>query len=230
MKKPYIIAIDDDLSVLRAVERDLKAKFSSYYRVLAADSPQKAIGIVRQLTSRGDQIALFLVDQRMPFMSGTEFLQEAIALQPEARRVLLTAYADSAAAIDAINKVKLNHYLMKPWEPPEQHLYPVLVDQLEDWQATNRLAFDGVYIVGTRWAPETHRLKDFLAKSQVPYRWINPKELPTAGFWRLSATNRPRCPSSSWPTARCWYVPNSRSSPISLASRWFPRADFTMSS
>ena len=175
MKKPYIIAIDDDLSVLRAVERDLKAKFSSRYRVLAADSPQKAIGIVRQLTSRGDQVALFLVDQRMPFMSGTEFLQEVIALQPEARRVLLTAYADSAAAIDAINKVKLNHYLMKPWEPPEQHLYPVLVDQLEDWQASNRVAFDGVYIVGTRWAPETHRLKDFLAKSQVPYRWIEPE-------------------------------------------------------
>jgi thioredoxin reductase (NADPH) len=175
MKKPYIVAVDDDLSVLRAVERDLKAKFSPHYRVLAADSPQKAIGIVRQLTTRGDQVALFLVDQRMPFMSGTEFLQEALALQPEARRVLLTAYADSAAAIDAINKVKLNHYLMKPWEPPEQHLYPVLVDQLEDWQAGNRQAFNGVYIVGTRWAPETHRLKDFLAKSQVPYCWIEPE-------------------------------------------------------
>ncbi len=180
MKKPYIIAVDDDLSVLRAVERDLKAKFSSHYRVLAADSAQKAMGIVSQLTSRGDQVALFLVDQRMPFMSGTEFLQEAIALQPEARRVLLTAYADSAAAIDAINKVKLNHYLMKPWEPPEQHLYPVLVDQLEDWQAGNREAFDGVYIVGTRWAPETHRLKDFLAKSQVPYRWIEPEGITDA--------------------------------------------------
>jgi thioredoxin reductase (NADPH) len=175
MKKPFIIAIDDDLSVLRAVERDLKAQFSSHYRVLTADSPQKAIGVVRQLTSRGDQVALFLVDQRMPFMSGTEFLQEAIVLQPEARRVLLTAYADSAAAIDAINKVKLNHYLMKPWEPPEQHLYPVLADQLEDWHAGHRQAFDGVYIVGTRWAPETHRLKDFLAKSQVPYRWIEPE-------------------------------------------------------
>jgi len=148
MKKPYIIAIDDDLSVLRAVERDLKAKFALHYRILAADSPQKAMGIVRQLTSRGDQVALFLVDQRMPFMSGTEFLQEAIALQPDARRVLLTAYADSAAAIDAINKVKLNHYLMKPWEPPEQHLYPVLADQLEDWQAGNRETFDGVYVVG----------------------------------------------------------------------------------
>jgi len=180
MKKPYIIAIDDDLSVLRAVERDLKAKFSSHYRVLAADSPQKAIGIVRQLTSRGDRVALFLVDQRMPLMSGTEFLQEAIALQPEARRVLLTAYADSAAAIDAINKVKLNHYLMKPWEPPEQHLYPVLLDQLEDWQAGNREAFEGVYIVGTRWAAETHGLKDFLAKSQVPYRWIEPEGITDA--------------------------------------------------
>jgi thioredoxin reductase (NADPH) len=175
MKKPYILAIDDDISVLRAVERDLKAKFSTNYRVLAADSPQKAVGIVRQLTSRGDRVALFLVDQRMPLMSGTEFLQEVHALQPDARRVLLTAYADSAAAIDAINKVKLNHYLMKPWEPPEQHLYPVLSDQLEDWQAGNHQDFEGAYVLGTRWAPETHRLKDFLAKSQVPYRWIEPE-------------------------------------------------------
>jgi thioredoxin reductase (NADPH) len=175
MKKPYILAIDDDVSVLRAVERDLKTKFSQDYRILAIDSPQKALGVVRQLTSRADRVALFLVDQRMPLMSGTEFLQEAIALQPQARRVLLTAYADSTAAIDAINKVKLNHYLMKPWEPPSQNLYPVLSDQLDDWQAGNREAFDGTYIVGTRWAPETHRLKDFLAKSQVPYRWLEPE-------------------------------------------------------
>ena len=175
MKKPYILAIDDDLSVLRAVERDLKAKV--LVRTIASSPSirrQKAIGIVRQLTSRGDRVALFLVDQRMPHMSGTEFLQEVITLQPEARRVLLTAYADSAAAIDAINKVKLNHYLMKPWEPPEQNLYPVLSDQLEDWQAGHHESFDGAYIVGTRWAPETHRLKDFLAKSQIPYRWIEP--------------------------------------------------------
>lgn len=174
MKKPYILAIDDDLSVLRAIERDLKSRFSPEYRILGLDSPQKALDAVRQLTSRGDRIALFLVDQRMPLMSGTEFLQAAVAFQTEARRVLLTAYADSTAAIDAINKVKLNHYLMKPWEPPEQHLYPVLADLLEDWQAGNRDTFEGVYVVGTRWAPETHRLKDFLAKSQVPYRWIEP--------------------------------------------------------
>jgi thioredoxin reductase (NADPH) len=177
MKKPYILAIDDDDSVLHAIERDLKMKFAPNYRILAVDSAQKGIGIVRQLTSRGDRVALFLVDQRMPQMSGTEFLQEVITLQPEARRVLLTAYADSAAAIDAINKVKLNHYLLKPWEPPERNLYPVLSDQLEDWQAGHHEEFEGAYIVGTRWAPETHRLKDFLAKSQIPYRWIEPDSI-----------------------------------------------------
>jgi len=174
MRKPYILAIDDDLSVLRAVERDLKKKFTGNYRVLAVDSPHKALDTVRQLTARGDRIALFLADQRMPQMSGTEFLQQSAAMQPAARRVLLTAYADSNAAIDAINKVKLHHYLMKPWEPPEQNFYPVLADQLEDWQAGNAESFEGAYIVGTRWAPETHRLKDFLAKSQIPYRWMEP--------------------------------------------------------
>lgn len=174
MKKPYILAVDDDAAVLRAVERDLKSKFSSAYRILAADSPEKAMGFVRQLTSRGDQIALFLVDQRMPQVSGTEFLMEALELQPAARRVLLTAYADSNAAIDAINKVRLNHYLLKPWEPPEQNLFPVLSDLLEDWTATSRESFEGVYVVGTRWSPATHELKDFLAKSQIPYRWMEP--------------------------------------------------------
>jgi thioredoxin reductase (NADPH) len=173
-KKPFILALDDDLAVLRAVERDLKSKFSADYRILAADSPQKAMEFVQQLTARGDRIALFLVDQRMPKISGTEFLVEALALQPEARRVLLTAYADSNAAIDAINKVKLNHYLMKPWEPPEQNLYPVIADLLEDWNATSRESFEGIYVVGTRWSPSTHELKDFLAKSQIPYRWIEP--------------------------------------------------------
>lgn len=177
MRKPYIVAIDDDPAVLRAVERDLKAKFSTDYRILAIDSPERALGSVRQLTSRGDRVALFLADQRMPSMSGTEFLREAIVLQPEARRVLLTAYADSSAAIDAINQIKLNHYLMKPWEPPQEHLYPVLSDQLDDWRASNTGTFEGVYVVGTRWAPETHRLKDFLAKSQIPYRWLEPGEV-----------------------------------------------------
>ncbi len=174
MRKPYILAVDDDVTVLRAVERDLKIRFAPQYRILAVDAPQKAVDAVRQLTARGDRVALFLVDQRMPHMSGTEFLQQIMKFQPDARRVLLTAYADSTAAIDAINKVKLHQYLMKPWEPPEQYLYPVLSDQLEDWQAGNRGSFDGAWVVGTRWAPETHRLKDFLARSQVPYRWVEP--------------------------------------------------------
>jgi len=173
-KKPYILALDDDPVVLRAVERDLKSKFSVNYRILAVDSPEKAMTFVRQLTSRADQVALFLVDQRMPQISGTEFLMEALSLQPDARRVLLTAYADSNAAIDAINKVKLNHYLMKPWEPPEQNLYPIISDLLDDWNATSRESFEGIYVVGTRWSPSTHELKDFLAKSQIPYRWIEP--------------------------------------------------------
>ena len=174
MKKPYIIALDDDTAVLRAVERDLKSKFSTNYRIIASDTPEKALELVSQLTTRGDRIALFLVDQRMPHMSGTEFLLEALLLQPDARRVLLTAYADSNAAIDAINKVKLNHYLMKPWEPPEQNLYPIIADLLEDWNATSRESFEGIYVVGTRWAPSTHELKNFLAKSQIPYRWLEP--------------------------------------------------------
>jgi thioredoxin reductase (NADPH) len=173
-KKPFILALDDDPAVLRAVERDLKSKFSSDYRILASDAPSKAMDAVQQLTARGDRVALFLVDQRMPRISGTEFLMDALTFQPDARRVLLTAYADSSAAIDAINKVRLNHYLMKPWEPPEQNLYPVISDLLEDWNATSRESFDGIYVVGTRWSPSTHELKDFLAKSQIPYRWIEP--------------------------------------------------------
>ena len=173
-KKPFILALDDDPAVLRAVERDLKSKFSGDYRILASDAPQKAMDAVQQLTARGDRIALFLVDQRMPHISGTEFLMDALTLQPDARRVLLTAYADSSAAIEAINKVRLNHYLMKPWEPPEENLYPVISDLLEDWNATSRESFEGIYVVGTRWSPGTHELKDFLAKSQIPYRWVEP--------------------------------------------------------
>jgi thioredoxin reductase (NADPH) len=173
-KKPFILALDDDPSVLRAVERDLKSKFSTDYRILAVDAPDKALQSVKQLTARGDRVALFLVDQRMPRTSGTEFLVDALELQPDARRVLLTAYADSSAAIDAINKVKLNHYLMKPWEPPEQNLYPILSDLLDDWNANSRESFEGIYVVGTRWSPSTHDLKDFLAKSQIPYRWLEP--------------------------------------------------------
>lgn len=199
MKKPYILAIDDDSAVLRAVERDLKAKFAPNYRVVAVDAPQKAIDLVRQLTARGDKVALFLVDQRMPQMSGTELLQQVALLQPQAKRVLLTAYADSTAAIDAINKVRLNHYLLKPWEPPEHNLYPVLADQLEDWQAGSSEEFDGAIVLGTRWAPETHKLKDFLAKSQVPYRWLEPEGIEDARVVAALNGRTPALPALIFP-------------------------------
>jgi thioredoxin reductase (NADPH) len=184
MKKPFILALDDDLSVLKAIDRDLRSKFGRDYRILATESAQKALDLTRQLAARGDRVALFLVDQRMPQMSGTEFLREAMKIQPGARKVLLTAYADSNAAIDAINTLKLNHYLTKPWEPPEEKLFPVLKDLLEDWWAENPASFDGTYVIGSRWSPDTHRLKDFLAKSQVPYRWAEPEQIKDA---RVSA-------------------------------------------
>ena len=177
MKKPFILALDDDPGVIKAVERDLKSKFGGEYRIIASDSPQKALDLTRQLTARGDRIALFLVDQRMPQMSGTEFLREAMKMQPESRKVLLTAYADSNAAIEAINTLKLNHYLTKPWEPPEENLFPVLKDLLDDWTAAHPASFEGMYVIGSRWSPDTHRLKDFLAKSQVPYRWAEPDKI-----------------------------------------------------
>lgn len=180
MKKPYLFAVDDDPAVLRAVERDLRQKYSGQYRVLSSDSPEKALDYVRQLTARNERIALFLVDQRMPQMNGVDFLKLAMEMQPQARKVLLTAYADSSAAIDAINKVRLNHYLMKPWEPPEQNLFPVLSDLLEDWSASHSSGFEGIHVIGSRWSPETHKLKDFLAKSQVPYRALDPGEITDA--------------------------------------------------
>jgi thioredoxin reductase (NADPH) len=226
MKKPYILAIDDDASVLRAVERDLKSKFSTDYRILAAGSPEKGLALVRQLTARGDRVALFLADQRMPMMSGTEFLQEVRALQPDALRVLLTAYADSSAAIDAINKVRLNHYLMKPWEPPEEHLYPVLKDLLEEWQAANPETFDGVCIVGTRWAPETHRLKDFLAKSQVPYRWVEPEAITDSRVLAAVGSHPAVLPVVIFPDGSVLERPDSSQVAQKLGLTTIPSRDF----
>lgn len=173
MSKSVILTVDDDPQVLRAVTRDLRKKFTPDYRIVSADNGQSALETCHELQSRGDTVALFLVDQRMPGMSGTEFLQEARDLFPDARRVLLTAYADTSAAIEAINSVRLHHYLLKPWEPPEENLYPVLVDELEDWKATNPPPFDGIRVIGFRWNADSHRVKDFLARNQFPYTWMD---------------------------------------------------------
>ena len=138
MPKPILLTVDDDPEVLRAVERDLRSRYADRYRVVRADSGDKALQSLQTLHQRNEAVALLLVDQRMPEMSGVEFLNKAIALYPDAKRVLLTAYADTDAAIHAINEARVHHYLLKPWDPPEEHLYPVLDDLLEDWQADYR--------------------------------------------------------------------------------------------
>ena len=174
--KPVILAVDDDLPVLRAVERDLRARYGDQYRIVAANSGHDALEAVRQLTLRGSAVALFMVDQRMPQMTGIEFLSQAVELQADARRVLLTAYADTDVAIKAINDIRLDHYILKPWDPPEEKLYPILDDLLSDWIATFRPAFEGVRLLAGRWAPSGHLIRDFLTRNQVPYAWLDPTE------------------------------------------------------
>jgi len=173
MSKPVLLTVDDDPEVLNAVERDLRHHFRADYRVVKASSGAQALDAVRQLKQRGAQIALFLVDERMPHMSGTQFLAEATKLYPDARRVLLTAYADTETAIAAINKIGLHHYLLKPWEPPTERLYPVLEDLLSDWFAHARSDFEGIRVAGNALSPASYALKDFLAANQVPYQWID---------------------------------------------------------
>lgn len=173
MSRPVIVAVDDDREVLGAVRADLRAEYAADYRIVVADSGASALEAVEQLHGRGEQVALFLVDQRMPNMTGTEFLLGAAPHFPEAKKVLLTAYADTAAAIQSINEVGLDHYLMKPWDPPEDLLYPVLDDLLSDWRAHHRPPFEGVRVVGARWSAATHEVTDFLARNQVPYRLLD---------------------------------------------------------
>jgi thioredoxin reductase (NADPH) len=173
MAKPIILTVDDEPQVLNAVERDLRKHYRGDYRIVKAGSGAEALEAVRQLKQRNAPIALFLADQRMPAMSGTEFLAEARKLYPEARKVLLTAYADTEAAIVSINTIGLDHYLMKPWDPPEQNLYPVLDDLLSDWLATVPVPYDGIRVAGTLWSPPCHDVKDFLTRNRIPYQWLD---------------------------------------------------------
>lgn len=173
MAKPVILAVDDEPQVLNAVERDLRQHYRNEYRIIKAGSGKQALDAVHQLKRRGDTIALFLVDQRMPVMSGTEFLKEAVQIYPETRKVLLTAYADTEAAITSINTLGLDYYLMKPWDPPEQNMFPVLDDLLSDWHATVTPPYQGIRVAGTLWSADSHYAKDFLARNQVPYQWMD---------------------------------------------------------
>jgi thioredoxin reductase (NADPH) len=180
MPKPVIWTVDDDPDVLRAVERDLRRHYGDRYKVISADSGASALEGVKQLKLRNDPVALFLVDQRMPGMSGVGFLEKAIEFYPEAKRALLTAYADTDAAIRAINSVHIDHYLMKPWDPPEERLYGVVDDLLDDWQAGYHPVFEGVRVIGNRWSPRSNEIRDFLGRNFVPHQWLNVETDETA--------------------------------------------------
>jgi len=179
--KPVMLSVDDDPEVVRAVERDLRRRYGHEYRVLRAESGSAALELLERLKLRGDPVALILSDQRMPEMTGVEFLAKARALAPDARRVLLTAYADTDAAIRAINQVRIHYYLMKPWDPPEQELYPYLDDLLEDWRSIwRRPSVDGLRVIGNRWSPRAHAIRDFLGRNLVPFRWLDLDVSPEA--------------------------------------------------
>ncbi|WP_222195311.1 FAD-dependent oxidoreductase [Modestobacter italicus] len=170
--RPVLLTVDDDRAVSRAVARDLRRRYGDRYRIVRAESGADALAALRELTARGESTALLLADHRMPGMTGVEFLEQAMDLVPAAKRVLLTAYADTDAAIRAINDVDLDHYLLKPWDPPEELLYPVLDELLEQWTRAARAPFDGLTLLGHQWSADTQALKEFLARNQVPYRHV----------------------------------------------------------
>ncbi|MET4107851.1 FAD-dependent oxidoreductase [Hymenobacter sp. UYP22] len=173
MKKPVLLCVDDDPQVLNAIDRDLRQEFRRQYRVVRAGSGQEALSIVRELHEREEPLALVLADQRMPDLEGVEVLARTQELFPDAKRVLLTAYADTEAAIRAINSARLDHYLMKPWDPPQQLLYPTLHDLLTAWEAAYKPPYRGVRLIGFQWSPRSHELKDFLAGYMIGYQWLD---------------------------------------------------------
>ncbi len=173
MAKPIILTVDDEIQVLNAIVRDLQQQFGGEYRIMKAASGAEALETLRKLKLRNSPVALLLADQRMPEMEGTDYLSKAVEFYPQARKVLLTAYADTEAAIQSINEIGLDHYLMKPWDPPDQNLYPVLDDLLSDWLATVPVPYEGIRIAGTLWSPQSHKIKDFLARNRIPYQWLD---------------------------------------------------------
>ena len=188
MAKPIIIIVDDEIQVLNAIIRDLRGHFGGSYQIIKASSGTEALSTLQQLKSRSSAVALLLSDQRMPEMSGTEYLAEAAEIFPEARKVLLTAYADTEAAIMSINQIGLDHYLMKPWDPPEENLFPILDDLLSDWLANVQLPYDGIRVAGTLWSPQSHEVKDFLARNRIPYQWLDIEVDTQAQHWVEAAS------------------------------------------
>ena len=173
MARPILLAVDDDVNVLEAVVQDLRRQYGATYRVMRAASAQAALDTLAQLKARQEPVALICSDQRMPGITGVEFLERSRELYPESKRVLLTAYADTEAAIQAINSARIHYYLNKPWDPPEEKLYPVLSDLLEDWHAGYQPPFEGLRVIGHRWSLKDHKVRTFLSSNHVPYRWLD---------------------------------------------------------
>jgi thioredoxin reductase (NADPH) len=173
MKLPYIIIVDDDTQVLRAIQRDIRNKYREEYRIAATESAKEALEMIRELKLKNETVALFISDQRMPEMEGVAFLEKAKEIFPESKQVLLTAYSDIDAAIKAINTVKLDFYLQKPWNPPEEKLFPVVNELLDDWQAFYKPDHEGIRIIGFQWSPKSHKLKEFLSGNLIPFRWMD---------------------------------------------------------
>ncbi len=173
MKQPFIIAIDDDAQVLHALTRDLRNAYRKDYRILSTESAREALDAIKELKQKNEVVAMFVSDQRMPEMLGVEFLVEARKVFPEAKRVLLTAYSDTDAAIKAINEVRLDYYLTKPWDPPEEKMFPILTDLLESWQSRFVPDFDGVKVIGFQFSAKSHEIKDFLSANLFPYQWLD---------------------------------------------------------
>src|SRR5688572_22800642 len=187
MKLPFIIIVDDDVQVLRAIQRDVRNKYRDEYRVMATESANEALDLIRELKLKNETVALFISDQRMPEMEGVEFLSKSNEIFPDARQVLLTAYSDIEDAIRAINEVKLDYYLLKPWSPPEEKLYPVLNDLLDDWQSQFKPDHEGIRIIGFQWSPKSHCIKEFLSGNLVPYMWMDVESNPHAEEYLVSA-------------------------------------------
>lgn len=173
MKLPFIIIVDDDEQVLRAIQRDIRNKYHTDYRISATDSANEALELIKELKLKNETVALFISDQRMPEMEGVIFLEKTKEIYPEAKLVLLTAYSDIEVAIKAINDIRLNYYLLKPWNPPEEKLYPVVDDLLEEWQAQYKPDHEGIRIIGFQWSPKSHQLKEFLSGNLIPYLWMD---------------------------------------------------------
>jgi thioredoxin reductase (NADPH) len=211
MTKPVIMTIDDEPHVLNAIARDLQAHYQSEYRTVKAASGNEALDAVQEFKRRNVPVALLLADQRMPGMSGVDFLKEAIKLYPEAKRVLLTAYADTDAAIASINAVGLDYYLMKPWDPPEERLYPVLDDLLSDWLASVPVPYDGIRVAGTLWSASSHTVKEFLARSQIPYQWLDiERDSQARELIETTADGQPRLPTVFFPDGSVLVDPDLR--------------------